>query len=372
MKATILRTSLNQGLSTVGRVVATRGQLPVLANVLVEASKQGVVLSATNLEIGLRMQVGGKVLEEGAITIPAKNLGEFVNATDAESVELIVEGDKLKIKAGKSGAVFAGIPALEFPSFAKAAEGKAVKIKKETVREIAREIAFAAAADESRPVLTGVRFQVLGDSLVVVATDGFRLSRKTIQEARFKIADAIILPARTIQELARVIGDPSASSGQDGEVEMSTIAENNQVVFSCDGVEIISRVLEGNFPDVDKIIPNQFKTEIVIDRGELERSLRQAAIFARENSNIVRFQVLGFRFIVKAQANQIGENESEIEIEKEGEDGEIAFNYRFVLDFLASVVGERIVLKINDNLSPGVWMEEKNKNLIHLIMPVRI
>lgn len=367
MKATLLRTNLNQGLSTVGRVVATRGQLPVLANVLVEASKQGVVLSATNLEIGLRMQVGGKVTEEGAITIPAKNLGEFVNATDAESVELVVEGDKLKIKAGKSGAVFTGISASEFPSFAKASDGQALKIKKDVVWEIAREIAYAAAVDESRPVLTGIRFQVLGDSLIVVATDGFRLSRKVITDSKFKIAEPIILPARTIQELARVVGESN-----DGEVEMVTISENNQVIFVCDGVEIVSRILEGNFPDVDKIIPNQFKTEVTIDKGELERSLRQAAIFARENSNIVRFQVLGSRFIVKSQAQQLGENESEIEIEKEGEDGEIAFNYRFVLDFLASVVGERIVLKINDSLSPGVWMEEKNKNLIHLIMPVRV
>lgn len=367
MKATLLRTNLNQGLSTVGRVVAARGQLPVLANVLVEASKQGVVLSATNLEIGLRMQIGGKVTEEGAITIPAKILGEFVNATDAESVELITEGDKLKIKAGKSGAVFTGISASEFPSFTKTMEGQAVKIKKETVREIAREIAYAAAADESRPVLTGCRFSVVGDQLVVVATDGFRLSRKTIQDSKFKIADAIILPARTIQELARVVGESN-----EGGVGVSTIAENNQVIFACDGVEIVSRVLEGNFPDVDKIIPGQFKTEVVIDRGELERSLRQAAIFARENSNIVKFLINGSRFIVKAQAAQTGENESEIEVEKEGEDGEIAFNYRFVLDFLASVTGERIVLKINDSLSPGVWMEEKNKDLIHLIMPVRV
>jgi len=366
MKATLLRTNLNQGLSTVGRVVATRGQLPVLANVLVEATKQGVVLSATNLEIGLRMQVGGKVIEEGAITIPAKNLGEFVNATDAESVDIVVEGDKLKIKAGKSGAVFTGISASEFPSFAKATQGQVVKIKKETIREIAREIAFAAAADESRPVLTGVRFSVSDDQLVVVATDGFRLSRKVIASNAFNASNSLILPARTIQELARVMGD----SG-DGEVEMATITENNQVIFACDGVEIVSRVLEGNFPDVDKIIPNQFKTEVIIDRGELERSLRQAGIFARENSNIVKFVVHGSQFIVKAQASQIGENESEIEIEKEGEDGEIAFNYRFVLDFLASVAGERIVLKINDSLSPGVWMEEKNKNLIHLIMPVR-
>ena len=367
MKATVLRTSLNKGLSTVGRAVATRGQLPVLGNVLVEATKQGVVLSATNLEIGLRMQVGGKVTEEGAITIPAKILGEFVGATDGENVEMVTEGEKLKIKAGKSEAIFTGISASEFPSFSKATDGLAVKIKKEIVEEIAREVAFAAAADESRPVLTGVRFSVIGDQMIVVATDGFRLSRKIIASSAFSASSSLILPARTILELARIMSE----SGDVDFVEMVAIPENNQVIFKCDGIEIVSRVLEGNFPDIDKIIPNQFKTEVIVDRLELERVLRQAGIFARENSNIVKFIVHASSFIVKAQASQLGENESEIEMEKDGEDGEIAFNYRFVLDFLASVAGERIVLKINDSLSPGVFLEEKNKNLIHLIMPVR-
>ncbi|KKU79706.1 MAG: polymerase III subunit beta protein [Candidatus Amesbacteria bacterium GW2011_GWA2_47_70] len=172
------------------------------------------------------------------------------------------------------------------------------------------------------------------------------------------------MPARTILELARV--------AEEEEIIMETVKENNQVIFSCGDVQLVSRVLEGNFPDVDKIIPQSFKTEAIIDREKLAAALRVAGIFARENSNIVKFMVHGSQFIVKAQAAQTGENESEIEIEKEGEDGEIAFNYKFVQDFLGSVREERIRLKINDNLSPGVWMGEKDKSLIHLIMPVRV
>lgn len=370
MHATVLQSDLNKGLGIVGRVVATRGQLPVLANVLIEATKEGLVLAATNLEIGLRVTVGGKVTEPGAVTIPGKSLGELVGSLGGESLDLQTEGEKLKIKTGKSVGMLTGIAASEFPSFApstslRATEGQTpIKIKKELLLEIANQVAYAAAVDEGRPVLTGVKFSAQDSILTAVATDGFRLSRKLIQDSRFKIADSVILPARTILELARVV--------ESEEIMMETVKENNQVIFSCGDVQLVSRVLEGNFPDVDKIIPQSFKTEVILDREELAGALRVAGIFARENSNIVRFKIQGSGFKITASAGQVGENESEIEIEKEGEDGEIAFNYKFVQDFLGSVGEERIRLKINDSLSPGVWAGEKNKDLIHLIMPVRV
>ncbi len=368
MHATVLQQDLNKGLGITGRVVASRGQMPILANILIEATKDGITLAATNLEIGLRVEVGGKVMEPGSITIPGRNLGELVGSLSGESLDLQTEGEKLKIKSGKSAGVLVGIAASEFPPMPRAGQGgkgEGVKIDKNIILEIASQVAFAAAVDESRPVLTGCRFSVVGDRLVVVATDGFRLSRKILNAQSSMLKDNLILPARTILELARVVGDA-------GEVTMENVKENNQTIFSCDGVQLISRVLEGNFPEVDKIIPQSFKTEIGVDREELRSSLRVAGIFARENSNIVKFIVHGSRFIVKAQAGQVGENESEMEIEKEGEDGEIAFNYKFVQDFLESVTEERVKLKINDSLSPGVWAGEKDKSLIHLIMPVRV
>mgnify|MGYP001574851832 FL=1 len=318
MHATVLQQDLNKGLGIVGRVVATRGQLPVLANILIEATKEGLVLAATNLEIGLRVRVGGKIIELGAITIPGRSLGELVGSLAGESLDLQTDGEKLKIKTGKSAGILTGIAASEFPSFAKATEGQApIKIKKELLLEIASQVAYAAAVDESRPVLTGIRFSVSGDQLFVVATDGFRLSRKQIPNPKSQIPN-VILPARTILELARVV--------EEEEIVMEMVKENNQVIFSCGDVQLVSRVLEGNFPEVDKIIPQGFKTEVVVDREELKSALRVAGIFARENSNIVRFKVQGSSFNIAARAAQLGENENEIETEKEGEDGEIAFN----------------------------------------------
>ena len=380
MRAILLKDDLTKGLGIVSRVVARRGQLPVLANVLIFAAKSGLRLAATNLEIGLQVEVGGKVEEEGAITVPGRNFAEFVGSLGEGNIKLETEGEKLKIGmigGEKSAATFAGIAASEFPSFApstgstshttsplRATGGQApIKIKKELLLETASQVAYAAAVDESRPVLTGVRIQKSGDSLVFVATDGFRLSRKLIQGSRFSVQDSIILPARTILELARVV--------ESEEIIMEAVKENNQVIFSCGDVQLVSRVLEGNYPDVDKIIPKDFKTELVIDREDLGRAIRTAGIFARENSNIIRFKIAGSRINIYASGGQMGESENEIEMEKGGEDVEIAFNYKFVLDFLGSISEERVKLRVNDGLSPGVFAGEKDKSLIHLIMPVR-
>ena len=378
MKATVLQENFNKGLGVMGRVITVRGQLPILGNVLVEAGKEGLTLSATNLEIGLRMEIGGKVTEEGAITVPAKNLGEFVGLLSEGGVDLTTEGEKLKIEAGKAVAVFAGIAAQEFPIMPKLggkgalrqAQGKQqrFKVSKKMIGEVASQVAFAAAADESRPVLTGIKFFQSGEGMAAVATDGFRLSRMTIAGIEENDwGSGLILPARTLLELARLAAD-----GKKEEVEMEKAEENNQVIFGYDKLQLVSRVLEGNFPEVDKIIPTEFKTQVAVDREEWLRAVRSVSIFARDNANIIRFAVHGSALTVKAVAQQTGESEIEMEAEKEGEDGEIAFNFRYLVDFLSSGTAERVRFKMSGSLAPGVFSFEGSDKLIHLIMPVRV
>ncbi|HBC72407.1 MAG: polymerase III subunit beta protein [Candidatus Amesbacteria bacterium GW2011_GWB1_47_19] len=375
MKAIILQENLSKSLGLVGRVVSSRGQMPVLGNVLIEATKVGLVLSATNLEMGLRVEAGGKVTEEGGITVPAKNLAEYAGSLESGNVELTGEGEKLKVKGGKSEATFAGIAATEFPVIPrlneKTAKSDRYKISRKIVLEIAQQVAFAAAGDESRPVLTGIKLMKTETGLTAVATDGFRLSRKRIDKAGLGgggIGEAgLILPARTILELARL-----ASESKGGEIIMEKAEENNQVIFGCDGIQLVSRILEGNFPDVEKIIPVEKKTSLTADRENLLRAVRSASIFARDNSNIIRFKMDASGFKITASAQQTGESEIELEAEKEGEDVEIAFNYRYVIDFLGSTDIERVRLVLNGNLAPGVWSWEGDESLIHLIMPVRV
>lgn len=373
MKAEVLQQSLNKALSITGRLISGRGQLPVLANVLIEATKEGLMFSATNLEMGVRVSGGGKVSEEGAITVPAKSLAEFVGSMGEVNVELITEGEKLKMKGGKLMATFAGIAASEFPVMPQLKAGTAkngrVEIKKKVVEEIAAQVAFAAAVDESRPVLTGVRIKSEGGDVWVTATDGFRLSRKRLGGGKDleKWNSALIFPARAVAELARI-----CSESKKEEVTMETVTENNQVIFDCGQVQLISRILEGNFPDIERVMPKDFKTEITVDREELTRAVRAISIFARENNNIVKMEIREGTIRFSAAASQTGEGEMELEAETKGEGGIIAFNYRYVMDFLGSVKTERVSFRMNDTLDPGVWGEDGNEDFLHIIMPVRV
>ncbi len=373
MKAIILQGDLNKWLTVVGRIVPNRSQLPILSNVLIESGKEGVVLSATNLEIGIRAVAGGKAMENGAVTIPARSLGEFVGSLPSGNVSLETDGEKLKVEGGKLTATFTGISAAEFPVISKPDSDqtgkKGFRLNKKTIEEIATQVAFAAAGDESRPVLTGVMFETDGKKLKVTATDGFRLSQKSLDiETELKgLEKGLILPARTIMEIARVV-----SEGKKEEVVMGMAEDSNQIIIGYDGIYLTSRVLEGNFPDVDKIIPTGGKTEIVIDREELTRAVKAVGIFARDSSNVIRFGIEGEVLKVEASSAQTGESRVDMETEKKGDDGQIAFNYRYVQDFLSSVSAERIKFRMNDSLSPGVFELEKDGSLVHLIMPVRV
>lgn len=366
MKASILKEDLYRGLGYVGKIVTSRGQLPILNNVLIDANKEGISLVATNLEMGLRVNIGGQVLEEGSITVPAKNLTELVGSLDEGIIELVLGDEKLKVMGKNSRGIMTGTLASEFPVVPKISNGKKTKIPKKIFAEISQQVAFAAAVDESRPVLTGVRFEASENKLKIIATDGFRLSRKFIDSAVFNEIGLLVLPARTVLELGRIAGDE-----HEDEIKMETVSDNNQVIFECGKVQLVSRLLEGNYPEVDKIIPQDFKTDFKVDRKELEKVLKTASIFARENNNIVKFKINDSELVITAQASQIGENEGRLEIEKDGEDGEIAFNYKFLQDFISSREDERLHIKINDSLSPGVFMGE-DETLLHLIMPVRV
>lgn len=349
------------GLSIVSRYTANKGQLPILANILINASKGGVFLSATNLEMGIRVDIGGKVEVEGQTTVPAKNLAEYVASWPSGTIEVELKEEKLIVKSSKSQAAFATVDAHEFPNIPKNSE-EGVEVPSEIFKEISQRVAFAASVDDSRPVLTGVKFIVNSSELIVVATDGFRLSQKKI----IVNADipAVILPARSIIELAKLVESET--------VKMNVVAENNQVIFDLGKTQLTSRVLEGNFPDVAKIIPKEFRTQVTVDREEMLKAVKSAGIFARENNNIVKCLISNNQCLVRATGSQVGENEATLDAEVSGDEIQISFNYKYLLDFLNSVSCERILMKFNESVSPAVFMEEKDETLIHLIMPVRV
>lgn len=366
MKFTILQEEFNKGLSIAVRMVSSKGQMAILSNVLIEAENEGVNISATNLELGLRVAVGGKVEQTGAIAVPAKALVEFVGTLPSGQISVEVNQERVRVMAGKYKADFSGVGALEFPEIARfSKKDEVIALKKQLFIEAASRVAFAAATDESRPVLTGIKFNTIEKRLNITATDGFRLSREVI-EVDGELAN-LIIPARTVVELSKIL-----SEGKKEEVEMQVVGGSNQLVFLYDRYQLISRVLEGNFPDVEKIIPSEFKSEIIIDREELLRAVRAMSIFAREANNIIKFKYTQGRFVLNALGGQTGGSEVEVEADVSGEETEISFNYRYVMDFLTSVNFERVKLLLNGPLEKGVWRGEKTDSLTHLIMPVRV
>lgn len=372
MKAVVLQENLHKGLTIASRFVASRVQLPVLSNVLLATEKGRLKISATNLEAGVSVWVGANIVKEGSLTVPSRLLTEYVASLPAGKVELQVKESKLELESGSFRADFQGLSAGEFPALPKTDEKNSLCLSVKLLSETISQVAFAAAADEGRQILTGVLFLVKEGELQVVATDGYRLSLKKIKAEkelteRSELKSGLILPAKTLNEVVRLVSDMTEET-----VRLSITPESNQVVFGLDEATVASRLIEGDFPDFAKIIPGKGSGVVEIDTEELTRAVKMAAIFARESSNIVRLKAEKSSLKISSNSSQAGGNVSEIEAKIEGKFEGIAFNSRYLLDYLATVSAERLCLEVSGPLHPGVFTSPKDPSFLHLIMPVRV
>lgn len=364
MKIEILQETLAKGLSLVSRTVASRPQIAVLANILLEAEKDGVTLSATDLELGIKIKLQAKIIEEGVVTVPARNLSEFVSSINPGKIEISMEKESLKVKSGTYSAKFQTISADEFPRLPAIKGGQeAVLVKREVFAEGASSVTFAAARDSLRPVLTGVLMEIGKTSLNLVATDGFRLATCKVAKEKEIEEKTLLVPMRAISEVARL---------EEGEsLEIMSNSSTNQVIFRVGEVMVVTQVIEGNFPDYRKIIPQETEMEIKIQKEELLQAVKATNIFARDNSNMMRWEIKENILIIKAETPERGESAIEIPIEKEGEEkGEVVFNTKFLLDFLTTVKGEVVKFGMKEPLSPGVFRVEGNLDLLYVVMPI--
>lgn len=373
MKVSILQENLAKGLSTVSRSVASRATLPILTNILLATDKGRLKLSATNLESGINLWLGAKVEEEGSITIPAKVLNEFVNSLPAEKIEMEVKQNSLIVTSGSFKADFIGTPATEFPQIPSFSGKPLLVFEKEELIKSLGQVIFAAAQDEGRPVLTGVLVKNAEGKITLVATDGYRLSIKDLNGEGKNLEQDLIIPAKTLLEVSRLV---SEKKEEEQEIRLALTAEKSQVVFALSDVEFSSRLLEGEFPDFNKIIPRSFNTKAEFDKEEFTRAIKIASIFAREQANVVKFKIGSSAnssgLEITAETPQVGTNESQVAAKSEGEPLETAFNCRFLLDFLSAVKGEEIVFEANGSLAPGVFKIKGDESFLHIIMPVRL
>jgi len=380
MKVLTLQENLNKGLSLVSRLVASKAELPVLSNILIATDKGRLKLSATNLETGINYWLGSKIEKEGAISVPAKTLTEFISFLPPEKVQLEVKGNNLSISSGSYSANLVGLPASEFPVVPTLKEEKTFSFSSEELLEGISQTVFATSQDEGRPVLTGVLFQIKDEDLILVATDGYRLSFKKMKAGKNlkevkEFQKGLIIPSRVLREVEKIIGNFQ----QKEEVGLAITSSSNQVIFVTPEAEIVSRLIEGSFPEFEKIIPEKWTTRIILEKESFLRAVRTASIFARESANIVKFKIpaspagrQNSKFKVSANAPQVGDNLIELETKQEGEKNSIAFNSRFVLDFLNSINTNEVSFEMTTPLNPGIFRPFSDSSYFHIIMPVRV
>ena len=378
MKISCLQENLSRGLAIVGRAVATRATLPVTQNVLLSVEKSMLKLSATNLEIAITTNVGATIEEEGAITVPARLLTEFVSSLPNDKIDLEIQPGSavLQLTCGRSKATIHGTDASEFPPIPTVDDGISAQVDPLVLKSAIARVAFAAATEESRPVLTGVELKIEGERFSLAAADGFRLAvhhGSLISKVESEIK--VIIPARTLNELSRLLGD------QEEPVDIMMTPAKGQVLFRVRGgetVEVVSQLLQGAFPNYEQLIPERHDTRAILDLPALLRAVRTAAIFARDGSNIIRLELVpsnggggNGKVIISAKSEEVGDNEDEVDADAiEGNEGKIAFNSRYLLNVLTVLDKGKVALETTSSSSPGVFRPTDSDDYTHVVMPM--
>ncbi len=373
MKLSCLQENLNRGLSVVGRAVATRTTLPITNNVLLATDQSRLKLVATNLEMAISCWIGAKVEEEGAITVPARLLTEFISSlpNDKVDISLSPKTKTLELKCARFEARISGVDAKDFPPIPKIEGGITTKVEIEALRQGISQVVFAAATEESRPVLTGVDAQFEGDLLTLAAADGFRLAVYKLPIATpVSEKSEVIIPARTLAELNRLMGD------QEEPVEITINPNKSQALFRLKNIELVSQLVQGAFPNYAQLIPQSYNTRAVVDVAEFLRATKTASIFARDGSGIIRLviapggELTPGKMTVSARSEEVGDDVGEIDAMVEGEEAKIAFNGKYLTDVLGVLGEAQVALETTNPSSPGVIRPVGVDNYIHVVMPM--
>ena len=373
MRVTCLQENLSRGLSVVGRAVATRPTLPITSHVLLSTEGSRLKLSATNLELSISCWIDAQVEEEGAATVPARLFTELVGSLPNEPVEmnLAATGRALEVKCSRNEAHIGGMDVADFPPIPSLAEGVETKLDPAVLRHAIARVVFAAASDESRPVLTGVYTELEGDQLTMAAADGFRLSVHTLplMEAVSEKAN-VLIPSRAMSELSRLLGD------QEEPLEVTISSNRSQAHFRLKNAYMVSQLMQGTFPNYSQLIPKTHTTKVVVELSELLRAIRTASIFARDGSGIVRIEVAPGenggpgQMIISARAEEIGDHVGQVEALVEGEPTKIAFNNRYLVEVLSVLDCKQVALEASTASSPGVIRPTDSEDYTHVVMPM--
>lgn len=364
MKIKVTQEKLSKALNNVSRIAIGKVTLPILNNVLIRVDNKKVSLVTTNLDMAIMDFLPVSSSEDGVVTVPAKLLAEFVsNLPKGETIEINSKDTKVEIKAGKYSSIINGVVADDFPELPEIDEKKAViyKIGVDEFKNSIGQVIIASSNDLTRPALTGVYFNTYSNKLAIAATDGYRLAEKIIIDQVESEVKAIV-PASSLQEVLRSIGEDTE--------EIEIFFNDDLVRFRLGEVEIISKLINASYPDYQKLIPKDNDIKVTLDREELIRVTKLAALFARSvGGSIICETKSPDKFSVKSIANEFGENDSEIETNVD-KDGRVNFNSRFLIDALNALESKDIEFEFSSRVTPTVLRNKKDKKYTHIVMPL--
>jgi len=362
MKLQVTQENLNRALNTVARVANARGTLPVLANVLIKTVNNRLSIAATNLDIAITHYIGAKVDEEGAITVPARLMQDFVSSLPAGNIDLKLDDYKLDIVTDQYQSVINGVSAEEFPVMPAITEGKSWTVPGPALKRSLQQVVGAASADEARPVLTGVYLHTSDGKLYMAATDSYRLAEKELLGSKEEIN--LLVPASAMQDLLRIVGDV--------EDDVRVTSDDQQVLFQVGDIELVARLIEGKYPDYRKLIPEAFSTTAVLKRGDLLNAAKISSLFARESAGSITLNIdeATQELSIRSVASQLGENTAKATAKVTGT-GSITINSRYLLDALHALSGEDVSFSFNGKLEPSVLRDPATSDYTHLIMPLK-
>ena len=369
MKVTCQPSTLSQALQIVSRAISTRTTLPILNNVLLETTGEGLALTATNLEIGIRKLVPAEITDEGSTTAPARLLTDFVSTLPDQNLEMTLDEatQTLALRCARFDTHIKCIEAEEFPPGPRPDEGDRLTIPLDELLSAIEQTQMAASTDEARPVLTGVLLQVDAKSQTLAATDGHRLAvRQLGAQANGELDARLIVPARALAEL------PRAFRGESGDVEVIVSKARNQIFFRAGTSEVTSRLIDGTYPNYAQVIPSKSSTKIRVPTAELAQTVRAVSLFARDSANVIRLRSESGGLVLSATTNEVGDSKAEMTASVDGSDIQIAFNARYILDALQVVGVEDVELLFDGPLSPGLIRPPDSDRYLYVIMPVRV
>lgn len=365
MKVTCTKDNLKKALSAGTKIISSTTSLPVLNNVLLKTDAGQLQISSTNLEIAIKTWVGAQIDEPGEITVPAKTFSEFVNNIQEEKVELKTDKTDLQIDTKSTKAVLKGLPAEDFPLIPQIEAPITIKTSSKELSEALASVVFSTSFSETQPELSGVLFYIQEKKLKLVATDRYRLAERTINLEQPTNENKIIVPGRAVSELIRILNDNS------GDVDI--YISENQVLFKTDQTELISRVIEGQYPDYEQILPKEHTTSATVKREEFSSAVKLAGLFAQDTNNIeIEVSPEEKALVLKSASQRSGSNISRAAAIVSGEKNTIVFNYKYIIDCLSHLSDKEVVLRLVGSGSPATITPKDREDYLYLVMPIKV